>query len=61
MIEKILLWYSTKRKPIGITVAILAILTAIADFSVGNIAWGSFQLLVAGLVIYDVRTMQNEN
>ena len=61
MIEKILLWYSTKRKPIGITVAILAVLTSIFEFSVGHVAWGSFQLLVAGLVIYDVRTMKNEH
>ena len=61
MIEKILLWYSANRKPIGIFVAILAVLSSIAEFSVGNIAWGTFQLLVAGLIIYDVRTMKNEH
>ena len=61
MFEKFLMWYSEKRKPIGITVAILAILAAMADFYSGSIACGTFQLVVAALVIHDVRTMQNEN
>lgn len=61
MIDKILFWYSTNRKPIGITVVILAILTSIADFFAGNIAWGTFQLLVAALVIHDIRTMNDEH
>lgn len=61
MTEKILLWYSANRKTIGITVAVLALLTAMADFYDGKIAWGIFQLVVAALVIHDVRTMNNEH
>jgi hypothetical protein len=61
MIDKIASWYSRNRKPIGITVAILAFLTALADFNNGNIAWGTFQLLVAALIVHDVRTIKNEH
>ena len=60
MIDKIVSWYSRNRKPIGITVAILAFLTALADFHNGNTIWGTFQLLVVALIIHDVRTMKNE-
>jgi hypothetical protein len=61
MIDKIVLWYSRNRKPIGITVAIFAFLTALADFHNGNNIWGTFQLLVVALIIHDVRTMKNEH
>jgi hypothetical protein len=57
MIDKFYIWFGKNRKTIGLAIIILLLVSSIMNFVVGDIASGALLLVVAFVILMDVRTM----